>query len=152
MTDVGTCARGHEWTPENTYTVPSTGKRMCRACKKMKDLNRTYPERSKSKDVRCGSCGEQRTVSARTERRIRTGELTGTCETCRWGPRVEATDELRAWWTERFTDAELHVLAAGLLDTTPEHRSDVRDRLPKWRTKFQGRAPVTSELIQKEAA
>jgi hypothetical protein len=151
MTDVGTCARGHEWTPENTYTVPSTGKRNCRTCKKMQDEKRSYPERSKNKDVRCGSCGEQRTVSERTARRITSGELTGTCETCRWGPRVEATDELRAWWTERFTDAELHVLAAGLVETTPEHRADVRERLPKWRTHLRDRAPVASELV-KEAA
>lgn len=31
------CPRGHEYTPENTYTVPSTGHRMCRACIKAKN-------------------------------------------------------------------------------------------------------------------
>lgn len=26
------CPRGHEFTPENTYRIPSTGSRMCRQC------------------------------------------------------------------------------------------------------------------------
>lgn len=26
------CKRGHEWTPENTYTNPTTGARRCRTC------------------------------------------------------------------------------------------------------------------------
>lgn len=29
------CIRGHEFTPDNTYVKPSTGKRSCRACRRI---------------------------------------------------------------------------------------------------------------------
>lgn len=32
------CPSGHEYTPENTYVIPSTGSRMCRTC--IRDRNR----------------------------------------------------------------------------------------------------------------
>jgi hypothetical protein len=155
------CARDHEFTPENTYTAPN-GKRQCRACRKLwrnaprREVgvlvhNGSYARKAMNVTVRCPGCLDLRSVTARTERRIRTKELSGLCQACATPPTVEVTDDLKAWWTERFTDAELHVLAAGLLDITPEHRQDVRERLPRWRTRFPARAPVTSELI-KEAA
>jgi len=34
------CTRGHEFTPENTYIRPGSGKRMCRACMKIRDQAR----------------------------------------------------------------------------------------------------------------
>lgn len=37
------CARGHEFTPENTYTPPGTAHRCCRACRL--DWAREYRER-----------------------------------------------------------------------------------------------------------
>ncbi len=36
----GVCQRGHAFTPENTYVVPSTGARTCRACGRWRYRNR----------------------------------------------------------------------------------------------------------------
>lgn len=33
------CQRGHEFTPENTYIVPSSGKRRCRECVRIQQAN-----------------------------------------------------------------------------------------------------------------
>lgn len=33
------CPQGHSYTPENTYTVPTTGARHCRACRRERKLN-----------------------------------------------------------------------------------------------------------------
>jgi hypothetical protein len=32
------CERGHEFTPENTYTRPDNGRRMCRACTRLRNI------------------------------------------------------------------------------------------------------------------
>lgn len=37
------CRRGHEYSPENTYVIPSTGGRMCRICMRINVVN--YKER-----------------------------------------------------------------------------------------------------------
>ena len=39
------CIRGHAFTPENTYTYPSTGARACRLCRKARQ-RRYYQERA----------------------------------------------------------------------------------------------------------
>ena len=35
------CPHGHEYTPDNTYIIPSTGSRSCVTCKKNRDQART---------------------------------------------------------------------------------------------------------------
>lgn|GEM_PF-6629198 len=42
------CKRGHEFTTENTYIIPSTGSRCCRACDKAKHKRYTSPEQRES--------------------------------------------------------------------------------------------------------
>jgi hypothetical protein len=37
------CKRGHEFTAENTYIIPSSGGRQCRACKTMVEAARLRP-------------------------------------------------------------------------------------------------------------
>lgn len=36
-----TCKRGHPWQTETTYTSPSTGKRTCRLCQRLRDKQRS---------------------------------------------------------------------------------------------------------------
>lgn len=40
------CPQGHEYTPGNTYTIPSTGHRMCRACIKAKNKGNANKDRT----------------------------------------------------------------------------------------------------------
>jgi hypothetical protein len=40
------CPRGHEYSEENTYIVPKTGHRQCRACNKRRDAERTARRRA----------------------------------------------------------------------------------------------------------
>jgi hypothetical protein len=40
------CKRGHEFTPENTYTKPSDGNRACRTCLKVREAARTKRRRA----------------------------------------------------------------------------------------------------------
>lgn len=35
------CPRGHEYTPENSYFIPSTGGKMCRTCERARSKTRT---------------------------------------------------------------------------------------------------------------
>lgn len=35
------CPQGHEYTPENTYRIPSTGTRLCRECQRVHSATRT---------------------------------------------------------------------------------------------------------------
>jgi hypothetical protein len=34
------CRHGHDWTPANTYIVPTTGARQCRVCNKLRERAR----------------------------------------------------------------------------------------------------------------
>ena len=41
MTEAGSaCRRGHPFTPENTYTRPDTGTRICRTCQRLRESTR----------------------------------------------------------------------------------------------------------------
>lgn len=40
------CPRNHEYTPENTYVIPSTGHRMCRTCVKAKNKGNANADRT----------------------------------------------------------------------------------------------------------
>lgn len=45
-TNITHCPQGHEYTEENTYLVPSTGHRMCRACIKAKNKGNANYDRT----------------------------------------------------------------------------------------------------------
>ena len=48
------CRKGlHELTPENTYSIPSTGKRLCKACRKL-NQRRAYNKRVTGFPEECG--------------------------------------------------------------------------------------------------
>jgi hypothetical protein len=36
------CPQGHEYSPDNTYRIPSTGSRMCRTCNRDRQTNRAF--------------------------------------------------------------------------------------------------------------
>jgi hypothetical protein len=119
------CVRGHEWTPENTYWNPK-GSRHCRTCDRLRRRKSTYAEKALNVTVKCVSCSNPRVVTARTERRIRCGELSGLCPDCRRNePPVAVTDELLQWWRDRFTPTEIHVLASGLIPNELEWHDNV---------------------------
>jgi hypothetical protein len=150
---VETCRRGHPWTKENTIRHASDGRRRCRTCQQAaRRKPRTYREKAKYLPVHCPGCGDVRQLSERQARKVRQGAHTGLCETCRFGPQVVVTEELKAWWRKRFTAEEIQVLAAGLIDPTPEHRSDIRERLPKWRVSTAFATGRTAEERMEVAA
>jgi hypothetical protein len=124
-----TCSRGHAWTPENTIIHAADGHRRCRKCQRNANrAPRPYKDRPNPKvSVECPHCEEPRDVTQRTARRIRSGELSGLCDACRYGGAgVVVTDTLRQWWLDRFTLNEIFVLAAGL--ASPE--SEWHDTVP----------------------
>jgi hypothetical protein len=107
------CFRGHELTPKNTYVDPS-GERSCRTCNKTRKDRYQRPR----VEITCPVCHEKRLVQ-RTNRPPRVhGD---TCQRCaakivnesrlHENKRVEPTEDLRQWWLERFTPAEIQVLA-----------------------------------------
>lgn len=51
----------------------------------------------KSAVLRCPSCGAHRTVGARNARRIRSGQTSGICATCRTAATVHVGGEEREW-------------------------------------------------------
>lgn len=83
-----------------------------------------YAKKARQEAVRCPGCGDVRIVSQRNARAARTGESSGLCRDCLWPVEVHVTEALRQWWRDRFTPAQLHVLAAGLLpfDVTTSER------------------------------
>jgi hypothetical protein len=110
-----TCQRGHEWTPENTIISSTDGKRRCRTCQKAsKRARRRYADKELFYDVKCPSCDVPRRVTARTERRIRSGENSGWCDHCRYQTEPKVTEELKQWWLERYTLDEIQVLGRAL--------------------------------------
>lgn len=63
--------------------------------------------------VRCSEpgCGRFYAVGARALRAIRAGERSARCPLCAYRVRLIVTDELRAFWIERFTLAEIRAIA-----------------------------------------
>jgi hypothetical protein len=119
------CKRGHEYTRENTYTS-SAGYPVCRTCDRMRGPEKRAKEAAARRRIVCPSCATARMISARQHRRISSCENSGLCDRCRDEPlEVIPVEQLRAWWLERFTPAEIFVLASWLLPTDGEHRDTV---------------------------
>jgi rubredoxin len=107
------CLRGHPFLPETTYTAPD-GSRNCRICRAERE-SKTTPRR-----VTCPDCGVRRRVyrPVRPDRRF----ADGVCQPCanvrvadfERAVSIVVTDELKDWWLERYTIAEIVALAAEL--------------------------------------
>jgi ribosomal protein S27E len=113
------CKRGHEFTPENTYTSPA-GARSCRECGRARHAGRDqsgkYQRQARQVLVKCPGCGDGRMVMDRTARAIVTGHNSGMCIECRFPPVVKPTEEHREYWLARFTPDEIKGLAQPLFD------------------------------------
>jgi hypothetical protein len=143
------CKRNHRYSIENTY-ISSKGYPVCRTCERLRFGKKRAQERASRARVTCPECEGSRWISARQARRITSGEVEGFCPTCRkYGRRAAPPKEsFYEWWLSRFSPAEIAVLASGLLETAPEHRLEVRDRLPKWRIAdaFAGRRTAEERM------
>lgn len=68
--------------------------------------------------VACPDCGESRWLSARNARKVETGESSGRCRSCLYGPRRPLTERQRThylrWWLERCDDQQLARIASGM--------------------------------------
>lgn len=63
--------------------------------------------------VKCPECGERRSLTIRQARRA------GQCPYCRFPIKVLVTDRYRRFWTDRYTMAEIKVLAGSVFDDLP---------------------------------
>lgn len=66
------CPQNHEYTPENTYIVPSTGHRQCRACVKAKNKGNANKDRT--------HCPQQHEYTEENTYRTKDGKRQ--CRTC----------------------------------------------------------------------
>lgn len=66
--------------------------------------------------IKCPECGERRSLTIRQARRA------GKCPYCRYPLRIEITDRYRNFWLERFSMAEIRVLADTIFDDLPKGR------------------------------
>lgn len=110
------CYQGHEFTPDNTYVDPKGG-RNCRIC--IRARRKRNPTEFQ---VTCPDCGVTRTLQRPARSRV-AKYLDGVCQPCatvrtadlHLNAPVRVTDELREWWTDRYSPHEIFVLASWLI-------------------------------------